>query len=292
MKVLRLDPYDIHDRVALNNHLGSVAQHRESYYISCWYLFGTETLDMWEQYAADGVAVCSRYELLHAVLAGLRDETHLGQVQYGTDHLKNTFNAMEFITTKQSHYSSECEARAILTCYDPLASGNRHIDLNNFPHPVPLDLNPRHPWVPDCKRRRIDLRSLISSIVISPWAEADVAEEIELWVKEKGFPASVMPSTLKGPATPPLTEYRALRRAARGEEQDPLSTTARELSAHELDHFEQVLSTLDPDRIRFLYRQRWDSCRLEPGTLPLLAHVQYLERTLRVLRGLEAAQPC
>src|SRR5688572_8663753 len=37
MRVLGLDPYDIHDRVSLNNHLGSL---RESYYISCWYLTG------------------------------------------------------------------------------------------------------------------------------------------------------------------------------------------------------------------------------------------------------------
>jgi hypothetical protein len=68
MQVLGLDPYYIHDRVSLNNHLGSLAQHRESYYISCWYLYGQDTLDMWEQYGHDGVAVCSRYELLKAAL--------------------------------------------------------------------------------------------------------------------------------------------------------------------------------------------------------------------------------
>jgi hypothetical protein len=61
MKVLRLDPYDIHDRVRLNQHLGSLAQHRESYYVSCWHLHRQETLAMWEQYGHDGVAVCSRY---------------------------------------------------------------------------------------------------------------------------------------------------------------------------------------------------------------------------------------
>src|SRR5579872_1353159 len=55
LRVLRLDPYDIHDRVSLNNHLGSLAQHRESYYINCWYLYGEQTLDMWEQYGHDGV---------------------------------------------------------------------------------------------------------------------------------------------------------------------------------------------------------------------------------------------
>jgi hypothetical protein len=71
MRVLGLNPYDIRDRAELNNHLGSLAQHRESYYISCWCLFRQETLDMWEQYGHDGVAVCSRYELLTAALDGL-----------------------------------------------------------------------------------------------------------------------------------------------------------------------------------------------------------------------------
>ena len=31
-RVLGLDLYDIKDRVSLNNHLGSLAQHRECYY--------------------------------------------------------------------------------------------------------------------------------------------------------------------------------------------------------------------------------------------------------------------
>jgi len=48
-RVLGLDPYDIHDSESLNNHLGSLAQHRESYYISCWHLYREEMLDMWEQ---------------------------------------------------------------------------------------------------------------------------------------------------------------------------------------------------------------------------------------------------
>jgi hypothetical protein len=83
MRVLGLDPYGIKDRVSLNNHLGSLAQNRESYYISCWHLYRQETLDMWEQYGADGVAVCSRYGLLKSALDGLLDQAHAGLVRYG-----------------------------------------------------------------------------------------------------------------------------------------------------------------------------------------------------------------
>ena len=41
-----------------------MAQFRESFYINCWYLFDEETAGMWRDYDADGVAICSKYELL------------------------------------------------------------------------------------------------------------------------------------------------------------------------------------------------------------------------------------
>jgi hypothetical protein len=282
-RVLGLDPYDIEDRMKLNNHLGSLAQHRESYYIICWHLYREETLDMWEQYGDDGLAVCSRYELLKAALNGLLDEAHLGLVRYGTDHLKNTFNALEFITTKQSKYSPDCEVRAFLAVYDPLATGNRHIDLNNFVHPAPLDINPRHCWVPDCKRRRIDLRSLITDVVISPWAEPDAVEEINLWVERKGFPAPARHSELTGATTPSLVEFRKFRHIASKRVPEPETVENTEAADDELERFHAMLSALAPARVRFLYRERWEICRLSPGGIPRLADVQFLEKTLRVL---------
>jgi hypothetical protein len=228
-RVLGLDPYDIKDQVSLNHHMGSLAQHRECYYISCWHLFRQEQLGMWEQYGHDGVAVCSRYGLLKAALDGLLDEASLGLVRYGTGHLENTFNTIQFITTKQVDYSAECEVRAWLTVYDPLASGNRHFDLDDFPRPRPLDINPRHSWVPDCKRRRIDLRSLLTDVVVSPWAEADAVEEIGLWVKAKGLVESSTPSALRGDQTPTLEEFRRVRRLTGGGTPEP--ATADEVPA-------------------------------------------------------------
>lgn len=282
-RVLGLNPYDIRDRAELNHHLGSLAQHRESYYLSCWYLYRQETLDMWEQYGHDGVAACSRYELLKAALDGLLDPVHLGRVQYGTSHIQRTFNALEFITTKQKKYEADREIRASLTVYDPLAGGNRHCDLNNVPHPSPLDLNPRHSWVPDCKRRRIDLRSLLTDVVISPWAEPDAIEEINLWVKSKGFPASARPSELTGATTPTLAQFRQVRHIVGTRVPEPEIADETEASHEELEHFQEVLSTLTVSRVRFLYRQRWEACRLNPGGIPRVADVQFLERTLRIL---------
>jgi len=277
-RVLGLDPWDIKDQVSLNNHLGSLAQSREMHFISCWHLYRKEELGIWEQYGRDGAAVCTRYELLKTALAGLLDDTHLGLVQYGTDHLTDRFNALEFITTKQAKYRRECEVRALLTSLNPLEGGNRHIDLNNFPHRLPLEMNPRHPWVPECKRRRIALRDLVQEVVISPWASPDEIEEIKLWTKAK-ISGATRHSELRSDKTPTLEEFRE-----HGGIRTPIPEEERLASKEELELFHQELSTLTPARVRFLYRQRWESCRLNPGGLPNSLDIQYLEATLRVLK--------
>jgi hypothetical protein len=86
-------------------------------------LYRKEDLAIWEQYGHDGVAVTSRYGLLKESLASIPDETHIGLIQYGTAHLTDRFNAMEFITTKQEKYATDCEVRAILTSSNPLDGG-------------------------------------------------------------------------------------------------------------------------------------------------------------------------
>jgi hypothetical protein len=269
MRVLGLDPYDVRDRIKLNDHLGFLAQNRESYYISCWHLYRLETLDMWSQYGDDGVAICSQYGLLKSALDGFLDETHLGLIRYGTNHLATTFNTIEFITTKQIQYLGERELRAWLIIVDPLASGNRHIGLNNLPNARPLDVNPRNSWVADCKRRRIDLRSLITQVVISPWAERDTIEEVEIWLKSRGLPAP-KPSEITSALTPKP-------------ERKPAVVKTNLVIDDDLNRFYEELSGLNPSRVRFLYRQRWEACRLSSGRLPSVGDIQYLETTLRVL---------
>ena len=282
--VLGLDPWNVRDRTMLNNHLGSLAQSREMRYITCWHLYRKETLAMWEGYGYDGVAIVSRYDVLRAALDRFIDETHIGLVQYGTAHLTNRFNALEFITTKQRKYEPECEVRAMLTCINPLDGGNRHIDLNNIPHPRPLQMNPRHPWVPDCKRRRIVMKELVQEVVISPWAEPDNVAEIELWNKLKGFSAP-RHSELRDVRTPTLEEYRKHMGIVK-----PPPEPERVATIHELDHFYLELSTLTLERVRFLYRQRWEKCRLDTKTLPSTLDVQYLGTTLKVLKEMAKAK--
>jgi len=193
LPLLGLNPYDLNDQQKLNHQIGSIAQFRESYYISCWHLFRDETLKMWEGHAKDGVAICSQYGLLKSALDGMGDVAHLGLVRYGIKHLTG-WNVLRFITTKQMQHAGECEVRAFLDIPDPLASGNRHFDENNRAHRTPLI--PPHEWVSEYKRRRVDLKALITGIVVSAWASEEVAEEVKLWVKVKHHSCTVQPSEL------------------------------------------------------------------------------------------------
>lgn len=75
---LGLNPFDLLDRRKINDSIGSMAQFREAYYISCWHLFREETCEMWEKYGKDGVAVRSRYRLLKSALDSMNDRAYLG----------------------------------------------------------------------------------------------------------------------------------------------------------------------------------------------------------------------
>ena len=157
-RVLRLQRYDLHDELALNNDLAFARQISESYFLNCWQLFEAETLDMWKTYG-NGVAVFSRFDLLKAQLVPTLDNILLGIVRYGEKDMTG-YNLIRFLYTKRRLFERERELRVVLQCYDPVGGANRHYNFNNFPNREPLDeLNPLHPWVHECKRRRIDLSS-------------------------------------------------------------------------------------------------------------------------------------
>ena len=127
------------------------------------------------------------------------------------------------------------------------------------------------------------MNEIVQEVVISPWAEADNVEEIKLWNKHKGFSAP-RDSELRDCKTPTLEEYRKVMGIKKPPREPELVATE-----HELQHFYEELSTLMPERVRFLYRQRWDKCRLEPEGLPSTLDAQYLGATLKVLKGMKKA---
>ena len=91
---------------------------------------------------------------------------------------------MEFITTKQEKYAAECEVRAILTSINPLDGGNRHIGLNGSLHRATRRESPS-PLGTRLQTKTNFTAGLLQGVVISPWAEPDEIEEIELWTKER-----------------------------------------------------------------------------------------------------------
>lgn len=199
---LGLNPFDINDRRQLLNTIGSDAQFRESFYVSCWHLFREETCKMWEGYAAEGgVAICSRYRLLKSALALMNDRAFIGLVRYGAAHLiGQRYNLFRLITTKRIQYEDEREVRAFLWIIDPHGGGNRHIDADNRIHPLPL--TPPPPSVLIGHGRKVDLRALVTGIVVSPRASPATFDEVNQLVRNSGYAIPVRHSD--------LTRYRDL----------------------------------------------------------------------------------
>ena len=191
LPILGLDPL-LHAQ-ELNQNIGSIAQFREGFFINCWYLFIEETAKMWNEYGKDGVAVCSQYSLLKAALDSCAGRPHLGLVRYGSKHLTG-WNTMRFITTKKEQYKHEQEVRALLWIPDEYAGINRHFDENNKAYPRPLTAAPKR--VPEFQRCKIDLQSLITGVVVSPYASDSILSEVEQLQRESGHSIQVMPSEL------------------------------------------------------------------------------------------------
>jgi hypothetical protein len=209
-RALGLTKYDVDDELALNHDQASNRQFSEMRYIQCWQIFEDETLDMWARYGGgSGVAIFSRFDLLKSTLDSLLDEIQLGLVQYA-DTGPVRYNLIDFLFLKRKCFEKERELRAVLTCFDPVSGNNRHFGQNGFPNREPLDENPRHEWVHDCKRRRIDLKALVTEVRISPWATNEEIEEVQTWVKAKNLTCPLRVSNLKSSFTPTLEQFRAL----------------------------------------------------------------------------------
>jgi hypothetical protein len=206
---LGLKKYELRDELTLNNDQAFNRQLSEARYIQCWQMFEGETLDMWARYGAS-VAIFSRFDLLKSALNLMLDEIMVGLVRYADDGPRR-YNLNHFLFMKRKHFVKERELRIVLTCYDPVGGANRHIGLNGFPNREPLDKeNPLHEWVHEFKRRRVDLKVLVTEVRLSPWATGEELEEVKTWVKGKNFSCPVRRSDLTSLLTPTLHEFRGL----------------------------------------------------------------------------------
>jgi len=200
-----LRKYVLRDELELNNHQAFARQNSEAYFINCWHLFEGETLDMWKTYG-NGVAIFSRFDHLKIAVAAMLDDIFLGVVHYGEKEMSG-YNLIGFLYTKRGCFEKERELRVVLQCYDPVAGANRHYDFDDFPHREPLDeLNPLHDWVHECKRRRIDLRTFVTEVRLSPWATKNEVEEVRTWINTKNLSCRVTCSDLTSTLTPTLEE--------------------------------------------------------------------------------------
>jgi len=195
--VLRLDRFDPRNRATIDSHVGMLAQDRESFFIHCWYHFDEERAGTWKTYGLDGVALCTRYDLLCAVATSFEPRPHVGLVQYGTSHLNGHYNVQQFITTKRDQFRDDREFRLGLWRIDPLASNNRHFDNDNRAHQRPI-----LEWIDERRqpmflRQKVDLQALVTEIVVSPYAADSTRADVEQMVGRAGLHISVRDSCLR-----------------------------------------------------------------------------------------------
>jgi hypothetical protein len=77
---------------------------------------------------------------------------------------------------------------------DEFAGINRHVDEHNVAHPKPLTPPPDR--VPRFQRRKVDLQSLITNIVVSPYAPEPLTSEAERIVQASEYSIPVRLSEL------------------------------------------------------------------------------------------------
>ena len=101
---------------------------------------------------------------------------------------------LRFVTTKRLPYADEQEVRAILWIIDPYAGINRHFDIDNRVHTRPLTAPPDR--VLKGHRRKVDLRALVTEMVVTLWVSSTTFAEIEQIVKDGGYSIPARPSAL------------------------------------------------------------------------------------------------
>jgi hypothetical protein len=205
-KALNLTRFHLNDELKLNDDQAFNRQFSENLYLNCWQIFEGETLHMWGRYGK-GVVVFSRFDLIRAQLNRMLDDMFMGTVKYSEADTAG-YNLIQFLFTKRACFEKEQELRIVLQCLDPLAGMNRHYNLDNFPNREPLPENPLHEWVHPFKRRRIDLKALVTEIRLSPWATSEEEEEVKVWVKNKNFICAIKPSDLTSPFAPTFEELQ------------------------------------------------------------------------------------
>jgi len=179
-KLLNLNHYLLSDELKLNHHQASNRLHNESHYLSCWNLNDPDNrLRMWYRYAPFGVAVRSDYGRVKRTLDQFLDKVHVGCVRYGDSQMTG-YNVLQILFTKSAKYSWENEIRAVVCSYDPVGGQSRNYRERDFPYREPQDdIHPLHPWVHECKRRRIRIEELVTNIAVSPWAPEDIFNEVQ-----------------------------------------------------------------------------------------------------------------
>ena len=160
------DPYEGH---ATGEHLASIRlsfdqkvnelydmmrkENRVRFYVNSWHLTQHEPASMWKQYASAnaGIAICSTYRQLKAVLEASDERVFLGLVQYAGRRTTGPIQPFDWIMSKRPSFEHEKEVRAFIW----RDSSDASVPLENLPIGLKV---------------KVILQNLLEEVVVSPAA--------------------------------------------------------------------------------------------------------------------------
>ena len=143
---------------------------RNYMFVSCWHMCDEEAQRMWTEYGANGIAIQTTFAQLKAAISDER-QVAIRQVQYvSPDYVAQDGDVYKQMLLKHPSYSSEKEVRLIHCAGGP--SG--WLGVNDCHDEIGLKLT-------------VDLRSLISKVVMAPNSSKEKTEQIKLLLTKQGL---------------------------------------------------------------------------------------------------------
>jgi hypothetical protein len=148
---------------------------RNYMFVSCWHMCDAEVQNMWTEYGASGVAIQTTSGQLKAAISDVR-EVAIGQVQYvNPDYVAQDGDVYKQMLVKHTNYAPEKEVRLMHCAGGP--SG--WLDSNDCHDEIGLKLT-------------VDLKSLISNVVMAPNSSKEKTQQIKSLLNKQGLDSALL----------------------------------------------------------------------------------------------------
>jgi len=165
---------------------------RENYYASCWRLGTDENPNIWKQYAdGRGIAIETTYRQMEEFLAPDQENLYMGIIRYLDYEDDITPTGIPYVLYFYKHrtFDGEQEFRVLTN-----REGNPIIRTDG--QELPPESRPDNPSHVNLSA---DMDALINRVILSPKADDELRDQVEVTLDEHGVSAPVVSSRLDDP---------------------------------------------------------------------------------------------